>query len=38
LAREQVAAITMQKIREADSSLRLEWEDFQKLCAVGLDL
>jgi RNA polymerase sigma factor (sigma-70 family) len=37
-AREQVAAITMQRIREADSSLKLEWEDFQKLCAAGLDL
>jgi RNA polymerase sigma factor (sigma-70 family) len=37
-AREQVAAVTMQRIREADSSLKLEWEDFQKLCAAGLDL
>lgn len=37
-AREQVAVVTMQRIREADSSLMLEWEDFQKLCAAGLDL
>jgi len=37
-AREQVAAVTMQRIREADSTLKLEWEDFQKLCAAGLDL
>jgi len=37
-AREQVATVTMQRIREADSSLKLEWEDFQKLCAAGLDL
>lgn len=37
-AREQVATVTMKKIREADSSLNLEWEDFQKLCAAGLDL
>ena len=37
-AREQVAAVTMQRIREADSSLQLEWEDFHKLCAAGLDL
>ena len=37
-AREQVAAVTMQRIREAYSSLKLEWEDFQKLCAAGLDL
>src|SRR5690606_35398426 len=26
-AREQVAAVTMQRIREADSSLKLEWDD-----------
>ncbi len=37
-AREQVAVVTMRRIREADSSLMLEWEDFQKLCAAGLDL
>ena len=37
-AREQVATVTMQRIREADSSLQLEWEDFHKLCAAGLDL
>lgn len=37
-AREQVAVVTMQRIREADSSLMLEWEDFQKLCAAGLEL
>lgn len=37
-AREQVAVVTMQKIREADSSLKLEWEDFQRLCAAGLEL
>ncbi len=37
-AREQVAKATMQKLREADGSIELEWEDFQKLCAAGLDL
>lgn len=37
-ARQQVAKVTMQRIREADEGLRLEWEDFQKLCAAGLDL
>ena len=37
-ARQQVASETMKRIREADDSLQLEWEDFQKLCAAGLDL
>lgn len=38
LAKEQIATVTMSTIQEADSSLELEWEDFQKLCAAGLDL
>lgn len=38
LAKEQIATVTMTTIQEADSSLELEWEDFQKLCAAGLDL
>jgi len=37
-AREQIAVETMQFIKEADTGLELEWEDFQKLCAAGLDL
>lgn len=37
-AREQIATVTMRKIQEADSDLQLEWDDFQKLCAAGLDL
>lgn len=37
-AREQIQSVTMLKIREADPSLKLEWEDFQRLCAAGLDL
>tara|TARA_R110002096_G_scaffold328664_2_gene522683 strand:- start:147 stop:854 length:708 start_codon:yes stop_codon:yes gene_type:complete len=37
-AREQIAEITMQVISEADADLDLEWEDFQKLCAAGLDI
>ena len=37
-AKEQIATVTMTTIQEADSSLELEWEDFQKLCAAGLDL
>lgn len=37
-AREQIAAVTMKTIQEEDAGLSLEWEDFQKLCAAGLDL
>lgn len=37
-AREQIAQVTMRTIREADAGLELDWEDFQKLCAAGLDL
>lgn len=37
-ARQQVGKVTMQRIRESDGGLNLEWEDFQKLCAAGLDL
>lgn len=37
-ARQQVATETMKRIREADDRLQLEWEDFQKLCAAGLEL
>lgn len=37
-ARQQVAAETMKRIRAADERLDLEWEDFQKLCAAGLEL
>lgn len=37
-ARQQVAAETMRRIRESDAAIHLEWEDFQKLCAAGLDL
>jgi len=37
-AREQIAAETMRFLREADGTLELEWEDFQRLCAAGLEL
>lgn len=37
-AREQIAAVTMRTIREADTELEIEWEDFQKLCAAGIEL
>ncbi|MEC5127782.1 RNA polymerase sigma factor [Verrucomicrobiales bacterium BCK34] len=37
-AKEQIASVTMKTIEDADAGLELEWEDFQKLCAAGLDL
>jgi DNA-directed RNA polymerase specialized sigma24 family protein len=37
-AREKIASVTMQTIRESDATLELEWEDFHRLCAAGLDL
>ena len=37
-ARQHIASETMRLIREADPKLELEWEDFHKLCAAGLDL
>lgn len=37
-ARQQVAIETMKRIHAADERLNLEWEDFQKLCAAGLEL
>ncbi|MDF1860884.1 MAG: sigma-70 family RNA polymerase sigma factor [Verrucomicrobiales bacterium] len=37
-AREKIASVTMQTIKESDASLELEWEDFHRLCAAGLDL
>ncbi len=37
-ARTEVAKETMRLIQEADSGIQLEWEDFQKLCAAGLEL
>ncbi|MEM1442254.1 MAG: sigma-70 family RNA polymerase sigma factor, partial [Verrucomicrobiota bacterium] len=37
-ARGQIATETMKFIQEKDSDLAIEWEDFQRLCAAGLDL
>lgn len=37
-AREKIAEVTMRTIRESDETLELEWEDFHRLCAAGLDL
>jgi len=37
-AREQIAAETMRTIRAADPNLEIEWEDFKRLCAAGIEL
>ncbi|MDF1826148.1 MAG: sigma-70 family RNA polymerase sigma factor [Verrucomicrobiales bacterium] len=37
-ARTQIASETMQFIQQQDADLQIDWEDFQKLCAAGLDL
>lgn len=37
-AREEIASVTMQTIRQTDADLELTWEDFQKLCGAGLDI
>lgn len=37
-ARQQIAAETMRSIKAADPDLEIEWEDFKRLCAAGLDL
>lgn len=37
-AREQIARVTMQEIKKADAKLELEWDDFKRLCAAGLEL
>lgn len=36
-ARERIAAETMRSLRRADPGLELEWEDFKKLCAAGIE-
>ncbi|MEM7697083.1 MAG: sigma-70 family RNA polymerase sigma factor [Verrucomicrobiota bacterium] len=37
-AREQIAQVTMEQIRQADSGIELEWDDFKRLCAAGIEL
>lgn len=37
-AREQIAQVTMQEIKAGDPDIKIEWEDFKRLCAAGLDL
>ncbi|MDF2376824.1 MAG: RNA polymerase sigma factor [Verrucomicrobiales bacterium] len=37
-ARAQIANETMAFIQKQDADLSIEWEDFQRLCAAGLDL
>ena len=37
-AREQIAQVTMQEIKAGDPDIEIEWEDFKRLCAAGLEL
>lgn len=37
-AREQIAIETMREIKAADPDIEIEWEDFKRLCAAGLDI
>jgi len=37
-AREQIAVETMKAIKEADPDLVIEWDDFKRLCAAGIEL
>jgi len=37
-ARTQIATETMAFIQQQDADLSIEWDDFQRLCAAGLDL
>ncbi len=37
-ARQQIASETMKALQEADSDLEIEWEDFKRLCAVGIEI
>jgi len=37
-ARKQIAEKTMRQIQEADPDLKLEWDDFKRLCATGIEL
>ena len=37
-AREHIATHTMALIKKADPDLELEWEDFKRLCAAGIEI
>lgn len=37
-AREQIARVTMQEIKSGDPDIEIEWDDFKRLCAAGLEL
>ncbi len=37
-ARAQIAAETMRAIRAADPDLQIDWDDFKRLCAYGIDI
>jgi RNA polymerase sigma factor (sigma-70 family) len=37
-ARAQIAAETMRAIHEAEPDLQIDWDDFKRLCAYGIDI
>ncbi|MDF1816893.1 MAG: sigma-70 family RNA polymerase sigma factor [Verrucomicrobiales bacterium] len=37
-AREQIASVTMREIKAGDPDIEIEWEDFMRLCAAGIEL
>lgn len=37
-AREQIATVTLQEIKAGDPDIEIEWDDFKRLCAAGLEL
>ena len=37
-ARSQIAAETMRAIRAAEPDLQIDWDDFKRLCAYGIEI
>lgn len=37
-AREQIAMVTMREIKAGDPDIEIDWEDFKRLCAAGIEL
>ena len=37
-AREQIAEVTMREIKAGDPDIEIEWDDFKRLCAAGIEL
>lgn len=37
-AREQIAMVTMREIKTGDPDIEIDWDDFKRLCAAGIEL